>query len=403
MEFDYQAKTQDGALTVGRIEAPNEDQAVNILHRKDLVILALTASAKPFFSSDLLAVFHRPAKKDVVVFTRQLATLVDADVPVVEGLHALSEQVEKPSFRKVIAGIASAIEGGSTLSIALTEYEPIFGKFYVSLVRAGEVSGKLNATLLYVADYLEKSSALNSKIRGALAYPVFVMFAMVVISVLMMTMVMPQLLGILKEAGAVELPITTRMLIAATDLINRYIILFLLVTIGLAVGIYYYVKSAAGERRWHELKLHLPEFGPIIRNFYVARLGEALATLIKSGVPILDGLAITAEVVGNRSYERVLLEARTNVQAGGSISEVFQRYSIFPPLMASMLAIGEKTGRTDFMLDNVTKFYKSETENAVQNLTVLIEPILILVLGVGVGILVSAVLLPIYSLVGAQG
>ena len=180
-------------------------------------------------------------------------------------------------------------------------------------------------------------------------------------------------------------------------------VVMLILLAGLVIGGYYLLHSAGGRARWDKLKLHLPEFGGIIRNFYLARLGEALATLIKAGVPILDGLTITADVVGNESYKQVLLEARANVQNGGSISEVLQRYEIFPSLMSSMLAIGERTGRTDYMLENVTRFYRAETENAVQNLTQLIEPILILILGLAVGLIVSAVLLPIYSLVGAQG
>ncbi|MEK7507338.1 MAG: type II secretion system F family protein [Patescibacteria group bacterium] len=401
MEFDYQAKSQSGAVVEGKIEAPNEDQAVTVLHQKGLVILSLAAAEKPFFSKDLMAVFNQPGKKDVVMFTRQLATLVDADVPVVEGLHALAQQVDKESFHKVINSVAAALEGGASLSVALAEHDKIFTKFYVSLVKAGEVSGKLHSTLLYLADYLEKSATLNSKIKGALSYPAFVVFAIVVVSTVMVTMVLPQLLSILKESGATELPATTKILIIVSDFVNSYIILILFALVGGVIGLYYYLRSDQGRGRWQAFELKMPQFGRIFRNFYIARLGESLSTLIKSGVPILDGLSITAEVVGNETYKRILLEARTNVQNGGTISEVFAKYDVFPALLTSMLAVGEKTGRTDFMLDNVTRFYKSETENNVQNLTQLIEPVLILVLGLAVGILVSAILLPIYSLVGA--
>lgn len=286
--------------------------------------------------------------------------------------------------------------------MALAQQEKVFSEFYVSLVKAGEVSGKLNSTLLYLADYLERSAALNSKIRGALAYPLFVMFAIVVVCILMATLVLPQLLVIIKEAGVAELPMATKILMAVTDFVNKYIILILIALIGGSIGSYFYVKSPAGRLKFHQFILGAPQFGTMIRNFYVSRLGESLSTLIKSGVPILDGLTIVSQVVGNEVFRNTLIEARTNVQGGGTISEVFQRYAVYPPLFTSMLAIGERTGRTDYMLDNVTRFYKAETENAIQNLTQLIEPILILFLGGIVALLVSAILLPIYSLVGAS-
>ena len=402
MEFDYQAKNPSGQILTGKVEAPNEDQAVNVLHQRGLVILALQTTAKPLFGQDLLAVFNRPNKKDIVIFTRQLATLVDADVPVVEGLHALGQQVGKESFRKVINSIAAALEGGASLSLALAEHEKIFSSFYISLVRAGEVSGKLHDALLYLADYLERSSALNSKIKGALSYPIFVVVAIFVVGLIMSTMVLPKLLIIFKEANVPDLPLSTKILITTTDFINHYIILIVILLIGLIVLGFYYLRSEAGRQRWDNFKLNVPQFGKVIRNFYIARFSESLSTLVKSGVPILDSLSISAEVVGNLTYKRTLLEAKSNVQNGGTISEVFQRYPIYPPLVTSMLAIGEKTGRTDYMLDNITKFFKNETEIAVQNMTQLIEPVLILFLGLVVAVLVSSILLPIYSLVGAS-
>lgn len=402
MEFNYQAKNQEGLLIEGKIEAPNEDQAVRALHQKDVVILSLVSSTKPIFSKDILKIFSQPNKKDVVAFTRQLATLVDADVPLVDGLRTLSDQSEKEAFRKVVSTIANSIEGGASLSLALSEHTHVFSPFYISLVRSGEAAGKLHTTLLYLAEYLETSAALTAKIRSALSYPTFVFVAIILVSGIMFTYVLPQMLAIFKESGATDLPFTTKILIWVTNFINNFFILILMAMIGLIIGTYYYIKSEDGRLKWHTLKLELPQFGKIIRNFYIARLGETLSTLIKSGVPILDGLAITADVVNNDVFKKILLEAKTNVQGGGSISEVFGKYKEFPGIVSSMLAIGERTGRTDYMLDNVTKFFKTETENSVQNLTQLIEPIMILFLGLAVGVLVSAVLLPIYNLVGVS-
>jgi len=400
MQFIYQAKNRDGDIVTGKIEAINEDQAVNTLHQKGFMILSLEASSTSVFKKDPIEFFNRPSRKDVVAFTRQLATLIDADVPLVEGLHTLAKQVEKDAFRKVIINVATAIEDGASLSAALTEHD-VFGKFYVSLVRAGEVSGRLQQTLIYLADYLERSSAITSKIRGALAYPVFIVISIVIVAIVMMTMVLPNLLSIMKESGSQDLPLTTRMLIAITDFFNAYIWLILAVVIGGGIIFYRFIKSEDGRRKWDKFKLNMPQFGKLIRNFYISRFAESFSTLIKSGVPILEGMGIVADVVGNSFYSDIFIEARTTVQGGGTISEVFEKYKEIPYLVSSMMAIGEKTGRTDFMLDNVSKFYRTETENAVANLTQLIEPVLIVGLGIAVGVLVSAILLPIYNMIGA--
>lgn len=401
MEFIYQAKTQTGELVTGKVEASSEDQAVNALHQKNLVILSLEKSQKGLLSRDITRVFSKPSRKDIALFTRQMATLIEADVPLFESLHALVRQVEKESFRNVISAIVSSVEGGASLSAALAGHSKIFSPFYISLVRAGEIAGKLQATLSYLADYLERSASLNSKIRGALAYPVFVLFAMVVVTAILMTTVLPQLLSIIKDAGVEDIPLTTKFLIAVTGFINQYFFLLLILLISGIFLLLHYVKTPQGRDKFDNFKIQMPQFGRVIRNFYLARIAETLATLIKSGVPILDGIGITADVVGNVIYRDILLQAQENVQSGGTISEVFEKYKEIPPLVSSMLVIGEKTGRTDFMLENIFNFYKAESENSIQNLSQLIEPVLILILGLGVGLLVSAVLLPIYSLVGA--
>ncbi len=400
MDFLYQAKNQSGELIEGKIEAASEDQAIGVLHQRNLVVLSLAERGKDVFKKDVLAIFNRPSKKDIVVFTRQLSTLVEADVPLIEGLRTLERQAEKESFRKIIADVSNSIEGGASLSLALTEHKKIFGDFYVSLVRAGEISGKLQTTLSYLADYLERSASLNSKIRGALAYPIFVLSALVVVTIILMTVVVPQLLVILKEAGIKDLPISTRILIASSDFLSKYIILILIFFAAAAFGSVSYFKTPQGRMKFDAFKIKIPQFGKVIQGFYIARVAETLSTLIKAGVPILEGLTITSDVVGNVVYKNILLEAKENVRGGGSISEVLERYRAFPPLVPSMLAIGEKTGRTDFVLENLFKFYKTESENSIQNLSQLLEPVLILLLGAGVGILISAILLPIYSLVG---
>ena len=296
--------------------------------------------------------------------------------------------------------LAEAIRGGNSLSGAVAKYPKLFTNFYVSLVRSGEVSGRMEETLLYLADYLERNQSMNSKVRGALAYPGFILFALVTVLIIMVTSVLPMMLGFITEAGVADSPLITRILIALIDFVNRYLWVILAVMV---FGIWFvrqYVRTLDGKKRLDYIKISFPRLGVVARNVYVARIAETLSTLIKSGVPILEGLKITSEIANHSLYREILLEAQQNVQNGGTISEVLFKYpKAVPRLVASMLTIGEKTGKTDFMLENIFKFYNAEAERDIQNLSQLIEPILILLLGLGVALLVSAIMLPMFSLV----
>jgi len=316
-------------------------------------------------------------------------------------LETIVLQTEKPSFAKVIKEMADSIRGGSSLSSSAAKAPKLFGEFYVSLVKAGEASGRLEETLLYLADYLERSQNLNSKIRGAMTYPLFIVSALGIVGILMMTTVLPKLLGILTESGVEDIPLITRALMFLSDFITNYILFIVIVLAFLFWFLRQYSKTEAGRYQWDRLKIIIPRFGLIIRNVYIARISETLATLIKSGVPILESLKITSEIAGNYIFRDILLEARESVRNGGSISGVLVKYQEVPRLVSAMLAIGEKTGKTDFMLDNIFKFYNTEADRDIQNLSTLIEPVLLLLLGLGAGILVAGILLPIFSLVGA--
>jgi len=383
----------------GTIDAPTEEQAVTSLHLKELIVLSVRPVEKSFFKGDLLLLFNRPSKKDLIVFTRQLATLIEADVPLLESLSILSQQIEKESLKKIIVMVMGNIEGGASLSVALSEHEREFDRFFVSMIRVGEVAGKLQETLAYLADYLERSSSLASKIRGALFYPVFVLSSLVIVVVVMMTTVIPQLLTIIKDSGVTDLPLPTRILVGVTNFFNSYILFLIIAIITIIVGLYYYCRTQSGRVFWDRLKIRIPKFGKIVRDLYLARIAETLSTLIHAGVPILEGVEITADVVGNDVYKSILIEAKKSVQNGGTLSSIMSQYKEFPYLVSSMIATGERTGRTDFMLQHVLKFYKTEAENDIQLISQLIEPLLILLLGLGVGTLVAAVLLPIYGLI----
>lgn len=399
-EFSYQSKNKEGQVVEGIVDAPSQSIAVDILHGKGYIILSLNPLERGLAAYDIGKWFSRPNNKDLVVFTRQLSTLIDADMPLSEGLRTLAKQVEKPSFREIISNIAEAVEGGSLLSAAIAQYRDLFSEFYIKLVQSGEVSGKLHESLLYLADYVERSQSLNSKIKGALAYPAFIIFSLVAVTILMVTYVLPELLKIFKEAGITDLPITTRVLIWTTDFINQFRAIIILLVGSIIFLTIFYFRTPAGKIRLDQLKIKAPAFGSIIRNLYLARIAESLSTLMKSGIPILDSLRITADLVGNATYREIILNAEDNVKSGGSISAAIAKYKEIPPLFSSMIAIGERTGKMDFILEHVSKFYKSESENSIQGISQIIEPALILLLGLGVAILVSSILLPIYNVVG---
>jgi len=400
MDFNYKAKTQTGEITEGTIDAPDENIAVDILHNKGYVVLSLTPIVKDIFKTDINFILSKPRTKDIVIFTRQLSTLVDADMPLAEGLRTLAKQAEKPAFRKIITEVSESVEAGSSLSNALSKYPKLFSIFYIKLVQSGEVSGKLHESLLYLADHLEKSQSINSKIRGALAYPTFIIFALVVVTLIMVTYVLPQLLTIFEEAGVEDLPFTTRALIWITDFVNTYFYFLMLGILVLAYSAWVWIRTPVGKEWLDNIKIKFPSLGVVVRNLYLARIAESLSTLIKSGIPILDALKITSELVGNENYKKIMLAAEENVQDGGAISEILEKHEEVPPLFTSMVAIGERTGKLDFILEHLSKFYKSESDTAIDSISQLIEPILVLVLGFAVAILVSSILLPIYNLVG---
>ncbi len=399
MQFNYKIKTQNGEILEGKIEAPEENTAVNTLQGKGYLILSIEQLEGDILSIDINKYFQRPTNKDVVIFTRQLSTLIDADMPLAEGLRTLARQFEKPTLKKTISEISDAVEAGSALSNALAAHPKLFSSFYVKLVQSGEVSGKLHEALLYLADHLERSQEINSKIKGALAYPAFVVFALIVVSGIMVVYVLPQLLGIFKDVGLQSLPLTTRILIWVTNFVNNYFYYLSTFIFGSIFLGWRYLKTTGGKARFDSIKINMPILGTVVRNLYLARISESLSTLIKSGIPILDVIHITSDLVGNANYQRILIDAEENVRGGGSMSDVFGKYKEIPPLMTSMVAIGEKTGKLDFMLGHISKFYKSESDNTIDNIATLIEPILVLVLGVAVAVLVSSILLPIYNMV----
>ncbi|MDP3800005.1 MAG: type II secretion system F family protein [bacterium] len=398
MKFNYQARTAQGSIQTGVVEAPNKDVAVETLHRYGLVILEILEEEKGFALSlsGELPFFNKVKNQDLVIFSRQLSVLFDAQVPLVQALRTLSEQ-SSPALKKIIKEVSTDVDSGTSFSQSLEKFPKVFSFFYISVVRAGEVSGRLQEVLSYLADHEERSYDLNKKVKGALTYPIFIISSLVVVGAVMMIFVIPQLTGVLVESGQ-ELPIITKGIIGLSNFLRNYWWLALLIAGGIGTGSWYALQTKQGKDTWDKIKLHLPIFGGIFRKIYLARFSENLGTLIKGGIPIIQSLTITADVVGNFVFKTIILKAREEVRRGSTINSVFALEKDIPPIVSQMVMIGEQTGKLDLLLGKIATFFQKDVDNIMENLTSLIQPLLILILGIAAGVLVAAILLPIYNL-----
>jgi len=398
MKFNYQARTQEGELRIGAIEAATVDIAVASLQRRGLVVVSMDPEEEKFSLSGFsLRLFERVKQKEVVMLSRQLATLFEAKVPVVESLKVIISEMESPVLRREIAGLLDDIQGGAAMSQAMARHPKVFSSFYVSMVRSGEESGKLDETFTYLADYLERTYELTTKARNALIYPAFVLFAFVAVMLLMMTIIVPQLTPILLEVGG-ELPIYTRIVIGVSDAMREFALFLFMIFALLITILWRYYQTPPGRLAVHRFQIAIPLIGSLYQKLYMARIADNLQTLLSGGIPVVRALEITADVVGNEVYRNVVLASIESVKGGSSISAALAQHRDVPPLMSQMIRIGEETGRLDHILKSLAHFYQREVDSLVDNLVDLIEPILILVLGGGVGLLVAAILMPIYSI-----
>src|SRR3989344_1015958 len=396
--YNYQARTPEGEVRAGTIESPSLDLAVSALQRRSLVIVSLTPAEEkvPWYRREVLR-FGGIKLRDIVILSRQLAILFEAKVPIVDSLKILAAESLKPKLRQALGEISTDIQGGFSITQALAKRPDIFSEFYVNMVRSGEESGKLEEVFLYLADYLERSYELLSKARNALIYPAFVLVVFVGVMAGMLVGVIPQISVILIEAGA-DVPIYTQIIIALSDFLRRFGVL-ILIAAGLGgIFLWRYSQTEAGRLSLSRLVLDLPWVGNLVRKFYVARFVDNLETLIVGGVSVLRALELSAEVVGNEIFSKIIREAAEAGKGGAPISEALSRWEDIPPLVTQMIKIGEETGKLDFMLKTMARFYRREVENTVDNLVGLIEPVMIIILGLGVGILVVSVLLPIYNI-----
>lgn len=379
------------------MEARSLEGAVDLIQRQDFIVTEIDPVALSFFSSRAFSIFERVKQKDVVILSRQLSTLFQAKVPIIRSLRTLLEESGNTVLRRALGDVLDDVAGGSALSQAMARQPHVFSDFYVSMVRAGEESGKLEDVFAYLADYLERNFALVSKARGALIYPAFVSAAFVGVIVLMLVVVIPKLTSIFQELTQ-EVPLYTRIIIGFSAFLQRWGI-FVAIALGiLAVVGWRYVQTKKGREVFDEFRLRTPIFGNLFRKLALTRMTDNLATLIRAGIPIIRALEVTADVVGNQIYRRIILEAAESVKAGNTISSSFEKFRDVPPLVTQMIRIGEESGKLDFILESASAFYQRDVNNMLENFVALIEPVFILLLGLGVGVLMVAVLVPLYNL-----
>ncbi|MDP2909947.1 MAG: type II secretion system F family protein [bacterium] len=397
MKFDYQARTTEGRIQTGVVEASSREAAFNVLKTYGLYVTALEEFSNAPFYAKKMSLFNRTSKKDIVAFSRQVSIMFKSNVPIIETFKAISQQTKKSDLKEKISKISEEVEGGNSLSKAFSIYPNLFSSFYINMIKAGEASGKLSEVFSYLADYLEKQQSFNSKIKGAMIYPAFVLIVFIGVVVLIMTYVIPQLAEVLKSSGT-ELPLLTKIVIGASDFMKEQWLILILIVAAIVFGAYKFTKSRGGKEIIDETIMRTP----IIKNFflkmYLARFAMNLSTLISGGLPIATALEITGEVVGTSVYKRIILETRDRVKRGEAISSSLERYpELISPLFYQMVMVGEKTGTLDESLINVIGFYQADVERSIDSFIRLLEPIFIIALAAVVAGLMGAVLLPLYS------
>ncbi len=400
MLFSYRALDTEGHERSGTVEALSMDVAVSTLQRRGLVVSAIDPADKKSFLSMDLAFFSSVSNKEVVILSRQIATLFEAQVSALRIFRLLATEVDNKYLATLLTQVADDLQGGSPISKALARHPKVFTPFYVNMVRSGEESGKLSETFVYLADYLDRTYEVVNKAQNALIYPAFVVVTFIVVMILMLTLVIPNISKILIDSGQ-EIPLYTRIVIGLSNIIVNY---GAFVLIALVVGgffSYRSLKTQSGGLFFDQMKLGVPYIGDLYEKLYLSRIADNLSTMLASGVPVVEAVEITASVVGSATYEGVLKQVGDDVKGGLSISDALAKHEEIPGIMIAMIKVGEETGELGNILATLAKFYQREVSTAVDTLVDLIEPLMIVFLGLGVGTLLAAVLIPIYNLAGS--
>lgn len=399
MLFRYKSIDSQGSNKEGEIDASSRDVAISALQRRGLVVISIKdqTKSKSIFS---ISFFEKVSNKDVVILSRQIATLFEAQVSALKSFTMLSANTDNKLLGRKLSEMGDDLQAGVSISGALAKHPDVFSNFYVNMVKVGEETGKLNQTFLYLADYLDRQYALTSKTRNALIYPAFVIVTFFVVMVLMFVIVIPKLSAIILDSGQ-EVPIYTKIVIAISNLFINYGFFVFIFFVLLGIWAWQLSRSEKGKQYIDSMKLSVPAVGNLYKKLYLSRISDNLSTMLGSGIPMIRAIDTTAEVVGSRVYKKLLGEVVDGVKSGLSLSLTFAKYKEeIPGIMVQMVQVGEETGSLVSILKTLTDFYKREVDDAVDTLVGLIEPVMIVVLGLGVGLLLVSILMPIYNLAG---
>jgi type IV pilus assembly protein PilC len=401
-KYNWQARTKSGTEQKGVMEATSVEMVEAQLKRVGMVGISVKEASKgmeikiPGFGA------KKVDTKDLVVFTRQFATMIDAGLPLVQCLDILSGQQTNPTFKSALSKVKESVEGGATFADSLGKHPTIFDQLYVNLIAAGEVGGILDTILNRLAAYIEKAMKLKKQVKGAMVYPITIMSIAVIVITVILIFVIPTFAKMFADFGG-ELPAPTKFVMALSDFFVRYGVLMVIVFFAISALFKKWYATVKGKKIVDTLALKAPVVGPLIRKVAVAKFTRTLGTMVSSGVPIMDGLEICAKTAGNKVVEQAVYNVRQGISEGKTMSEPLAASGVFPPMVVQMIAVGEATGAMDAMLNKIADFYDDEVDDAVGNLTAMMEPMLMVFLGVTVGGLVVAMYLPIFKLAGAVG
>jgi type IV pilus assembly protein PilC len=396
MKFKYQARTAEGEIKTGEIEAFSKEAAIDILQRSGLYPTFIEEAKVAFYFPEI-PFFKKISTRELVIATREIAVMVRSGVPIVEALNAIAKESKNPNVKEIFSNLAKEIEGGSTLSDALSRYPQVFSKTFVALVKSGEASGELPKTLEQLAETLERNYHLSARIRGALIYPGLILGLSILVFLFMLFYLVPRLFTFVLAMEA-KIPVILLFALKFSEFFKKWWLTILILFAGFVTSLIVYSKTKEGKNILDRISLKMPLIGEFLKLTYLTRIGENLATLISSGVPIAQSLEITEGIVGNIIYQEILQTAKNAVKAGESLSSAFKDHPIyFPDFFAQMIVAGEKTGTLSKSLLQISDFYQKELERKVNNLTELITPVLLILMGFVVGVLIITILTTIYS------
>jgi len=400
MLFTYEAVDQHGQTQEGTIDVVNKDAAISALQKRGLTIYSIESAKEGSVFDQEFTFLSRVSSEDLVVLSRQIATLFQARVSTLEMFRVLAEENPNPKLRDILNSVADDVQGGSSIADAFSRHPNVFSTLFVNMVRAGEESGKLSEMFEKLADHMERTHDLITKTRNALVYPTFVIVAFVGVMVLMFTFVIPRIQGILTDSGQ-ELPIYTKIVLGiSTFFANWWLWLLIVLLVGVA-GLIWYVRTEEGAIKWDRFMLSIPYVGDLLTQLYLSRFADGMNTMIDAGIPMVRALEISEDLVGSPVYKEVFSDVREDVRGGSSFAVALGRHPEITGIFTQMVRVGEESGQVGPILDTIGQFYRRAVLSSIDTVIGLIEPAMIIILGVGVAVLLASILMPIYNMVGA--